>query len=115
MNATEARQIGLLMRCVDDGMDVDDIRQFVEKRAGFFAGAGKVTAKGMDLLKSLSGFGLGAAILGPPAIGATAGYGVSQLGSPSYDVEDVRHEEKMQAYRNAMAELARAKHIHPAG
>ncbi len=106
MNAQEAYKIGYMMRCAGRGMQPTQIQDHLHKQASV---VGTAIGKTVDVGKWLGTKGLLAALLGPPVAGMAGGYALSQFEHPDYGVEEVRHEEQMRAYRDAISELARHK------
>jgi hypothetical protein len=94
LNSRESFKVGFLQRCADAGLSLDETRQVVKQATELVK-----TAAISDLLvgpyrttldvagagaKNLGNVGLAAALLGPGAIGAAAGYGLSRV----TDVDD---------------------------
>ena len=83
--------------------------------AGTAAGAatgGAIGATGLPAatLKAL----LPLLILGPPAAGMAAGYGMSQASDDTFDDEDMRKRELMSAYEQATDQMKRTKRLQSA-
>lgn len=126
LSELESFKAGFLTRCVEEGLSTDEALSRVksasdrldamEKQAinpvygvakdvGGFA-SGLVS----PLVKKITDLGLGAAILGPPAIGGLAGYGVSRLKDvDEEDVDDIKKQELIDEYRRQAEKLKQSK------
>ena len=119
MTPNQARIIGFLMHCREQGMEPPQMKAAMEKvalvgeAASAARGVGSAATTGasgaFDLAKWLGQKAIWGLAAGPPLIGAGIGYTAAHLGGPDQGPEDASHEEQVDAYRQAIAELNRIK------
>ena len=109
MNDSEAYKIGYMMRCASRGMEPTQMHEHLQKQATTGAAIHTI----WDAIKYLAPRAGLAAVVAPPIAGMAAGYGLSQLSHPDYDVDQVKHEERLRALQAATSELARAQRQMP--
>ena len=111
-------KVAFLQKCADDGLSFDETCLLVkraadalEKRAvldvalKYLLNAGRL---GLDVgrlgVDTAMRYGLPAALLAPPAIGAVGGYAAAKLtGGSDESPDDIKTREKIDAYRSATA------------
>lgn len=109
LTAKEAFKVGFLSRCADMGLNDEETHELVKKALDLGIGSA-LGALGTLAEKPLS-FGLTAAMIAPPAIGAGMGYGLSQLtDADDTDVDELRKSELIDEYRR-LADQIRQKKI----
>jgi hypothetical protein len=107
----------MLMHCVDQGLTIEETVHRVKTAADtlqktailddIISGLKMLTGKGMDMGQSMAtsalSYGIPAALLAPPALGAVGGYGLAKLtGGSDESPDDLKTQEKVDAYRLAM-------------
>ena len=117
----QAFKVAFLQRCADEGLSIDETLLLAEQANAAIEKAAGVKQAGpvMDAVGKLSdlamwggdkilSYGLPAALIAPPVLGALGGYGAAELtGGSDESPEDIKTQEKADAYQRA-AELARA-------
>jgi enoyl-CoA hydratase/carnithine racemase len=116
LSPQEAFKLGFLSNCVEKGLSIEQMREEVKKASDQLADVEKKAFLGPeraalwddlgDLLKDVGRIGMGGLILGPPAVGATAGILHSRLSDvDDEDVEDVKKREVADEYRRQAQRL----------
>lgn len=105
----EAFKVGFLARCVEDGLDRDQmlqtVKQAADKLAGFLGDIGGMASGAFHTAAPL-------ALLAPPALGALAGAGLAKATDiDDADVDDVKDREVIDAYQTEAAKLRRQKAV----
>ncbi len=107
----EAFKTGFLARCVEAGLDRNQILTAVKSANDKVAGLLDLP---IDAAKGLFHFGTGtllpAAMIAPPILGGLAGYGLSKATDINDDdVNDVKDREVLNAYRTEAEKLRRQR------
>ena len=112
----EAFKVAFLLRCADQGLTIAETTERVKTAADrlekeaildtITSLAKYIGGKGVDLGESAVGsalsYGVPAALIAPPALGALAGYGAAKLtGGNDESTDDLKTQEKVDAYRRA--------------
>lgn len=113
----EAFKVGFLARCARQGMTPDQMLKTAQDALAAFekrAVLGTVLGKSLDALKGLAGgalnYGVPAAVVAPPLLGALGGYGLAKATDvDDTDVAAIKNRELIDEYRRNADELVRAQ------
>ncbi len=122
MTDRDAFKLGFLARCVEAGQKPEDMLKEAQTALDLVKNAGVVDAlsglgtKALDLgagaAKGLLSFGIPAAAMAPPALGAVAGYGAARMSDiGDTDVAEIRSQELIDQYRRESERLRRQKAV----
>ena len=128
MNSAESFKIGFLIKCAEDGCTPEQIHARIklaaEKKAegtGLWGLVDKYAVSPVAnavsglipdthaMLNYIGPYAAGAAIAGPPAAGALAGYGLAQAQNEPADVGTALKDEELSAYYDAIGKLRRMR------
>lgn len=115
LTPSEAFKVGFLLKCAEDGLTPEQILARVrEMRTGLSKQAviGGLLDKALDagggIAKSMASYGIPAAIIAPPAIGALGGYALSKATDiDDTDVNGIKNQEVVDEYNRQTDRLRR--------
>lgn len=119
LTAQDAFKAGYLARCVEDGLSPDEIAGSVKVASDLLEKQGlldKLLGSALDVGKGVAGtaahYGIPAAILAPPILGAAGGYGLAKLTDiDDRDVADIKDREVIDEYHRQTEKLQRRKAV----
>ena len=119
----QAFKFGFLARCVEAGMEMDEIRKHAKEATDKLAVelpgeklvstmAGTVTGKLLDFASAAIVPTIALGAVAPPILGGVGGYGLARLtGVDEQDVENLKAREEVEAYRQEAENLRRLRTI----
>ncbi len=115
LSARDRFKLGFLRRCVEEGLDRDQIAARVKQADGLgdiYGEAkglgGHMINLGTGLAKGVLEYGMPLAIAAPPVLGGLAGYGLARATDiDDTDVADIRDQELIEEYRRQAEQLQR--------
>lgn len=118
LTSREAFKVGFLGQCAEAGMTPDEILAAVKTARDKLAGIGSVidniSNKAWDLGKGIGstavGWGIPAALIGPPVVGGALGYGLARASDiDDTDVDDITDNELLDEYQRQTDKLHRQR------
>lgn len=119
LTAHEAFKCGFLSRCIEDGLAPEEIARSVkvacdllEKEAVVGSLLSSVAELGKGAVGAAAHYGIPAAIVAPPLLGAAGAYGLAKMTDiDDRDVEDVKNREVIDEYARQTDKLKRLKAV----
>lgn len=115
LTPVEAFKVGFLLKCAEDGLTpeqilarVRDMRSGLTKQAVIGGLIDRALDAGSGIAKSVASYGIPAALIAPPAIGALGGYALSKATDiDDTDVSGIKNQEVVDEYKRQTDRLLR--------
>jgi hypothetical protein len=112
LSAREAFKVGFMARCVEHGMNTEQMLGAVKTAMDKLALLGVIGDAGKELLRLGGSVGVPLALAAPPILGGIAGAGLAKVTDVSdKDVSDIKDREVIDTYRTEAAKVRRQQAI----